>query len=586
MPGPDIFQLGDAKPERNMRLVSCLVALAVVAAPGCGGGGNSNVNAVQQPLPQVSVKVFPSKATTPVGTVQPFTAVVYGASSAVKWTASAGTIDESGNYKAPLTVPAGGTAKVTATTITSPAVSGSAMVTVTTQAVTLSITPSTATVKAGFFQTYAAVVGGTTNVNATWSVTDFPGDLTFPGFIAGGIYSAPAPVLTPDSFLISAVSSADPTKTALASVSVIPLENQEEQSLPIKLGTSGVNATVGDCCSGTLGALLVDQKGRQYILSNNHVIGKLGRAKPGEAIVQPGYLDTLCDFSLPNTVAHFTFAAPILMATADAAIAQVVTGAVDPQGEIIGLGGIASDGSYIPAAPANTTVKATVGMPVAKSGRTTGLSCGTVLGVSGGVCVDYPSGCGNTTALTVCFSGQVIMGSLVQPGDSGSLIVDADTAQPMGLVVGSTADGRFTSANPVMDILSALKTGTGLTFNFVGGGQHPVSCASARAAAREDLIAESIAIPSQEIAHAMDVQKRYERTIIQDAAVIGTAIGNSDVTSGHASLLLFLERGKVHGQLPSTLEGVPVRLMTTGRFQATTSSPSWSTCSRDSASPR
>jgi hypothetical protein len=261
MPGPDISQLGDAKPERNMRLVSCLVALAVVAAPGCGGGGNSNVNAVQQPLPQVSVKVFPSKATTPVGTVQPFTAVVYGTSSAVKWTASAGTIDESGNYKAPLTVPAGGTAKVTATTITSPAVSGSAMVTVTTQAVTLSITPSTATVKAGFFQTYAAVVGGTTNVNATWSVTDFPGDLTFPGFIAGGIYSAPAPVLTPDSFLISAVSSADPTKTALASVSVIPLENQEEQSLPIKLGTSGVNASVGDCCSGTLGSLLVGRMG-------------------------------------------------------------------------------------------------------------------------------------------------------------------------------------------------------------------------------------------------------------------------------------------------------------------------------------
>jgi hypothetical protein len=36
--------------------------------------------------------------------------------------------------------------------------------------------------------------------------------------------------------------------------------------------------------------------------------------------------------------------------------------------------------------------------------------------------------------MTVCFSGQVIMGSLAQPGDSGSLIVDADTAQPMGLL--------------------------------------------------------------------------------------------------------------------------------------------------------
>jgi hypothetical protein len=566
-----------------MKLISCLVALALVAVSGCGGGSNSNVNSVKPP--QISVTVMPSQATTPVGTVQPFMAVVYGTSSVVKWTATAGTIDQSGNYKAPLTIPAGGTAKVTATTITSPAVSASALVTITTQPVTLSITPSTATVKAGFFQTYTTLVGGTTNVNATWSVTDFPGDVTFPGFISGGIYSAPSPVLTPDTFLISAVSSADPTKTALASVSVIPLENQQEQSFPIKLGTSGVNATVGDCCSGTLGSLLVDQKGRQYILSNSHVIGKLGRAKPGEAIVQPGYVDTFCDFSLPNTVAHFTFAAPILTANADAAIAQVVTGAVDPKGEIIGLGGIASDGSYIPAAPANATVKATVGMPVVKSGRTTGLSCGTVLGISGSVCVDYALGCGNTTAMTVCFSGQVIMGSLVQAGDSGSLIVDADTSQPMGLVVGATADGQFTSANPVTDILSALKTGTGSTFSFVGGGQHPVSCHLGRAAS-QDLTADSIAIPSQEIAHAIDVQKRYEPTIIQDAAVIGTAIGNSDVSPGHASLLLFVERGKVHGQLPSTLEGVPVRLLTTGRFQATTSSPSRSTCSRRSAPPR
>jgi hypothetical protein len=178
------------------------------------------------------------------------------------------------------------------------------------------------------------------------------------------------------------------------------------------------------------------------------------------------------------------------------------------------------------------------------------------------------------------------MGSLAQAGDSGSLIVDADTSQPMGLVAAATADGQFTSANPVTDILSALKAGTGSTFSFVGGGQHPVSCHLARAASREDLIADSIAFPWQEIAHAIDVQKRYEPTIIQDAAVIGTAIGNSDVSTGHASLLLFVERGKVHGQLPSTLEGVPVRLLTTGRFQATTSSPSRSTCSGRSAPPR
>jgi hypothetical protein len=154
----------------------------------------------------------------------------------VKWTASTGTIDQSGNYTAPLTVPADGTAKVTATTQTAPRISTSATVTITTQPVTLNVTPSAATVKAGFTQVYSAIVGGTSNTNVTWSLTDSPGDSTFPGLLFGGIYTAPAPILTPDTFLITATSNADMTKTASATVSAIPLENQLEQSFPIKLG--------------------------------------------------------------------------------------------------------------------------------------------------------------------------------------------------------------------------------------------------------------------------------------------------------------------------------------------------------------
>jgi hypothetical protein len=190
--------------------------------------------------------------------------------------------------------------------------------------------------------------------------------------------------------------------------------------------------------------------------------------------------------------------------------------------------------------------------------------------------------------MTVCFSGQVIMGSLAQPGDSGSLIVDADTAQPMGLLTAASADGRFTIANPVTDILSALKTGTGSTFKFVGAGQHRASCILAPPISGEELIATSTVISSQEIGHALDVQKRYERTIMQDAAVIGTAVGRSDVSPGRASLLIFLERGKFPGQIPTSLEGVDVRVIKTGRFQARIrpSNPNRFKCSRASVSPR
>ena len=73
---------------------------------------------------------------------------------------------------------------------------------------------------------------------------------------------------------------------------------------------------------------------------------------------------------------------------------------------------IASDGSYIPEAPANTTVAPAIGMSVAKSGRTTSVTCGTVLAINANVRIDLPADCGNTTEMTVSFLGQVVMGSI------------------------------------------------------------------------------------------------------------------------------------------------------------------------------
>jgi hypothetical protein len=251
--------------------------------------------------------------------------------------------------------------------------------------------------------------------------------------MVGPTYTAPAPVFAPDRFTVSAVSNADPTKTASALVNVIPLENQERQSSPIKLGASGINANTGDCCSGTLGSVLVDQKGKHYVLSNNHVLEEwdmLLKAAVNPATWIPSDFITGRQWQILGCAAHTSV-------NVDPPLPGC-PGAVDDQGEIIGLGGIADDGSYIPAAPANTTVAATVGMSVAKSGRTTGLTCGTVLATNGTVLIDVPTECGNTTEITVSFRGQVIMDSIARPGDSGSLIVEAGTAPDGAARAGST----------------------------------------------------------------------------------------------------------------------------------------------------
>jgi hypothetical protein len=537
----------------------------------CGGNSSGPAN---PPPPAPSIKIIPNTALVPVGTNLQFSASVANLSDvAVNWTASAGTIDQSGFYTGPATVPDTGVATITVISASVPTLSASATVTISLQPVTLSISPAAATVKAGFSTTYEASVAGSSNTAVIWAVSDLPGDSTYPGTIFAGSYTATAPVLIADTFSVTATSSADPSKIASASVTAIPLENQEEQNFPIELGTSGINANTEQCCTGTLGSLVVDQNGQQYILSNNHVLGRVGHASVGEAIVQPGYVDTLCNFSVPRTVATFT-AAPSINSNVDAAIAQVVPGAVDSAGGIIGLGGVNPDGSYITAPPASTVVTPAVGMAVAKSGRTTGLSCGTVTAINATILVDYPAECGNPSGGSVSFQGQVVVNNLGSPGDSGSLIVDAATAQPLALL--SAGSGDYTTANPVSDVLSALDSVTGSTLAFVGGDQHTVSCSPSSNSGtglsqRRLPEASSDSAPSlaqQEVRRAMAAQSSHENEIRQSPAVLGVAIGRRQDDATRAALLVFVERGRQQPSLPAEFDGVVVQIVLTGRFRA------------------
>ena len=571
--GPPSFLLSEMRRTPSTRaLAVVLLAVTLSGLIACGGGRSSTP--APPPPPTPAVKISPTTAAIPVSTTQPFFAyAMFTNKTAVTWTASAGNVDESGLYTAPASQPSGGTATVTATSVSSPSVSASATVTITTQPVAISLSPQSTTVKAGFSHLYLATVTGTTNTAVSWAVTDMPGDFSYPGSISNGRYTAPSPVYQSDTFLVTAVSTADQSKSTSASVTVVPLENQQAQDLPIKLGTSGINANSNDCCTGTLGSLLTDQSGKQYILSNNHILGRVSHAVPGEDILQPGLVDAYCDTTKTKTVAKFTAATPIA-AGVDAAVAEVVPGAVDPQGAMIGLGGVAPDGSYLAGYAANTIADPVVGMSVAKSGRTTGLSCSTVSDISALVNVDIRAECGNPTEISARFSDQIIAANFANYGDSGSLMVDAATARPLGLVASLTTDGLYTGANPIRAVLNALDFATGLQLTFVGGVQHSVSCSSQGPASALTHAVTPLDLPTAELSKALEVHHRHAQSLASDPAVVAVAVGRSQKHPGTAVIDVFVERGRSPAiSLPGELDGVEVQIIRSGRFKAVLDKP-------------
>ncbi|MFN2224156.1 MAG: hypothetical protein ACK2UH_16490, partial [Candidatus Promineifilaceae bacterium] len=95
------------------------------------------------------------------------------------------------------------------------------------------------------------------------------------------------------------------------------------------------------------------------------------------------------------------------------------------------------------------TVEALPGMPVRKSGRTTALTSGEILAVDTTVTVGYGAG------RTAVFEQQLVAGAMSQPGDSGSLVVEAGSQRAVGLLfAGSDTTTIFSPIEFVEDLLN------------------------------------------------------------------------------------------------------------------------------------
>jgi hypothetical protein len=381
-----------------------------------------------------------------------------------------------------------------------------------------------------------------------------------------------------------------------AGVTSNPATHQAQPQAAILLGSSGGNNAdydtrgnqIVDCCSGTLGALVEDAGKRQYILSNNHVLARSDHAGVGDAIIQPGLIDNNCaplgDSAGVQPVASLVGWLPLSskQTNADAAIAQITSRSVDTSGSILELGGRQADGTLAAAPPGISSTgghgeAAILDLQVAKSGRTTGLTCGGISAVDLDVTVDYYLDCAETRPyLTKTFTHQLGMSGnqFSDAGDSGALVVDAANAEPVGLYFAGGTDLSGVSqgvASPAVDVLAELSAQSGGSYTFVGAADHAVSCLSYG----DNTIpsAQGRALSDTETARAQQALGQARMLVNSAVGILGVATGKSSDHSGEAAIILYTDESRTVNA-PSTVDGVrTVAIPTTARAVAYGSAP-------------
>ena len=182
-------------------------------------------------LAAVHVTLSPTSAQVVTGAQQQFIASIANTTNtAVTWSVkgsgcsgtSCGTISTTGLYTAPASVPSPAQVSVTATSVIDPTKSATASLTIVLP-VAVSISPSSVQVNAGLQTQFTETVANTANTAVTWSVTGSGCTGAACGTISTtGLYTAPSSVPSPSRVSVTVTSVADPTKSASASVTILP----------------------------------------------------------------------------------------------------------------------------------------------------------------------------------------------------------------------------------------------------------------------------------------------------------------------------------------------------------------------------
>jgi len=332
-----------------------------------------------------------------------------------------------------------------------------------------------------------------------------------------------------------------------------------EQTRPIQLGVSGGNINdikMPYCFGGTLGSLVQDNSGNQYILSNNHVLARENKAPIGEDIIQPGLIDQGCNKNTNDVVADLTAFKPLSFKSTnyvDAAIAKVRVDKVATNGSILGIGTVNTDIISDPL----------INMPVKKSGRTTGLTNGSISAVHVSVKVKYSKGIGK-------FADQILItpGGFSAGGDSGSLILEDVDSNPRSVGLLFAGSSTSTIANPISYVLGSFEV------SMVGISTLSSTLSTTSSSSEGMAMTVQSQLPTKAnnkaIENARNVKERHENALFNIEGVVGTGIGLSGTVPDKVVIEVYVKKSahEMKRVIPAVLEDIPVEIVETGEFVA------------------
>jgi hypothetical protein len=217
---------------------------------------------------------------------------------------------------------------------------------------------------------------------------------------------------------------------------------------------AGISVAQRDVTAGTIAYFCRslapgDSPENLFILSNNHVLADVNRAAIGSDILQPGPADGGTAADRVATMQRFV---------------RIAVGGDVPNRVDCAIGRISDDVAatlnICSIGAVTGTARGEEDMNVVKHGRTSGLTEGTISdeSVDGLVGMDH-----SDASVVALFQGQLRIErsgastAFGLGGDSGSLVVTADSHRAVGLYFAGPESGVYGLANPIADVLDQLK---------------------------------------------------------------------------------------------------------------------------------